>query len=56
VKGINKVDTIDFVYNFEVKDFHNYLVGDNGIMVHNNYHEDIVDLLKMSREIKEQVI
>lgn len=36
------------VYNLEVKDLHNFLVGDGGIVVHNNYNiaEAILNLIK----------
>lgn len=33
-----KLDGIHKVYNLEVKDLHNFLVGDVGVVVHNNYN------------------
>lgn len=34
----------DLVYNLEVKDLHNFLVGDVGIVVHNSYIDELVKI------------
>ena len=37
--------TVQPVYNLEVKDLHNFLVGDDGVVVHNNYGSILDDFL-----------
>lgn len=36
LNSIEKLNGVHLVYNLEIQDFHNFLVGQNGIVVHNN--------------------
>ncbi len=38
--------TIQPVYNLEVKDLHNFLVGDVGVVVHNNYIDNLFEVYR----------
>ena len=47
----------EVVYNLEVKDLHNFLVGDVGVVVHNSYAEEVKNFIyKMSKGDKQSVI
>jgi len=47
----------ELVYNLEVKDFHNFLVGESGIVVHNNYFKEVKAFLtQMSKADKQGIL
>ncbi len=51
-----KKEGSETVYNLEVKDLHNFLVGEKGIVVHNNYFDLVFKLLKMPLAAQQRVV
>ncbi len=51
------VDSVLDVYNFEVEDSHNYLVGEDGVLVHNECFKKVTlpNGLKGAKQINEQI-
>ncbi|MGB0525302.1 MAG: polymorphic toxin-type HINT domain-containing protein [Flammeovirgaceae bacterium] len=51
VEQLEKLDTVITVYNFEVKELHDYFVGENEVLVHNSNPCTATSLVKQSDSI-----
>ncbi|HRI02084.1 MAG TPA: Hint domain-containing protein [Saprospiraceae bacterium] len=52
VTSTEKKDGSEAVYNLEIKDLHNFLVGDVGVVVHNNYLQNLIKGVKGAKGLK----
>ena len=56
VTASEKKGGTELVYNLEVKDWHNFLVGEEGVVVHNICWKEVADFFKMSLAKKRKII